>query len=308
LARPISVSLHVGVHKTASTHLQKTLARNASLLRDNGVGFVGPESLRQPGQSLQALFGLGDRADAPGGHDAQAQLRRLAGDGAARLVISEENALGPMVGEGAPGPLYPNADLRIERLIRALAPSPVRLFVGLREPAGWLASVYRHKLFNGSYPTFDDFAGGVDPAALRWSNLIERLRRVGGVGRLYIWRQEDYPAVAGPVFRRMLGWKLGPQVARIEGRVNEGLSHKAVEQLLRWGESDDPRGAARKARALFPITTPESRFAPWPAAVLARSRAAYDADIARIADIAGADLLRPARRLQPSRGRAAEAP
>lgn len=293
MAQPVSVSLHVGVHKTASTHIQKTLMQNRAVLAETKLRFVGPEFLREPGQSLTALFGLGEKPPL-GGRDPQAQLRWLAGKRGRGVVISEENALGAMLdGEG---PAYPMADLKIEKLAKALAPSPLRLYVALRDPAGWMASVYRHKLFNGALPTFQDFSRGHDPAQMRWSNLIERLRRVSGIEALYVWRHEDYPAVAAPVFRRMLGWKLGPRIERIEREVNVGLSHKAVEQLLAWGPMDDPRSAARQARALYPVTNAASRFDPWPEAVKAASAAAYAEDMARIEAAEGVTVLRPSLR------------
>ncbi|MFT3974285.1 MAG: hypothetical protein QM699_12785 [Amaricoccus sp.] len=37
---PRAVRLHLGAHKTASTHLQRTLARHAGALRAEGIDFV----------------------------------------------------------------------------------------------------------------------------------------------------------------------------------------------------------------------------------------------------------------------------
>lgn len=285
MARSVTVSLHVGVHKTATTHLQKLLTAQSEWLMGRGVRFLGPEDLRLPGRALSAQLGL----------RGEGRREEMAPDGVRRLVVSEENTLGPMFQDALFGAVYPNADLKVEKLVAAFAPWPVRLFVGLRDPAGWMASAYRHRLFNGGCPPFAEVAAGHDPAELRWSHLLERLRRVPGVGDIYVWRQEDYPRVAVPVLRRMVGWKLGPQMEVPRQEVNVGLSQAAVDWLIAQGPSDDPRAAAREARQKFPVTDTASRFDPWPEAVKTASRAAYRADIGRIAQMEGVTLLRPQR-------------
>ncbi|SFA89940.1 hypothetical protein SAMN05421688_1586 [Poseidonocella pacifica] len=291
MARPVPVSLHVGAHKTASTHLQKTLAAHRDTLRDSGMEFLGPQTLRGAA-SLSDLFGLGGRAPFAG-RPPQDQLRWLVGRGGRRLIISEENLLGDANKALSDGGLYPEAEARVRRLIEAIAPSPVRLFLAMRDPADWLASVYRHALFNGYRGTFEAFCGKRQPEAMRWSDLVARLSGIAGVESLCLWTYEDYPAVAVPAFRRMTSWRLGPRIVPLPQRINAGLSAAAVAELLRQGPCADPIGAARAAMSSNP-SAPD--FDPWDTDARARSLAAYETDLALLAENDGCDLLRPALR------------
>ena len=65
----LSICLHVGAHKTATTHLQNSLADAAMALAAVGVMFYGPRDFRWGKPTLQTRFGIGnrpvDQSDAP---------------------------------------------------------------------------------------------------------------------------------------------------------------------------------------------------------------------------------------------------
>jgi hypothetical protein len=286
---PFDLSLHVGAHKTATTHLQKSLQKSHRLLARGRVAFYGPRFLRKPENGLDTLFSRREdsRTLSPD------RLRALAGD-AKRLILSEENALGVPLSPMFPSVLYPAGDTRLEPVLRGLDGLSVNLFLGIREPSGWLASLYRQRLWAGEWHDFHSFLSGHDPLAVRWSNLVERLRRLPNVAQVYVWRHEDYPLVTGPVLRRMVGWKLGPQVPRIDGRVNEGLSREVVAELVRrrMPPPGDPRDIVRAIRDDMAGAggTPHD---PWQADLRAASAQAYAQDVDRLAALPGVSLLQP---------------
>ncbi len=298
LAQQIAVALHLGAHKTASTHLQKTLARNEKLLRENGVRCFGPKYLRDPKHNFQDLFGLRPKGEPTGGRSGSEQITYLA-KGARRVVLSEENALGPVFNKLSPGVLYPQADLRLESFVASVAPFPVTLFLAVREPSKWIASLYSQRIAGGDLKTFDEFVGDSLPEDLLWSNLIGRMRKVPGLGAIRLWRKEDYPEVSVPVFRRMLGWRLGPLVERVDGRVNEGLSSAALSQIIEWGEdgrSGDIRSWVKEARQQFQLTGPSQTFNPWSEEMQARSIKSYSADLEEIAAWDDVEMVKPSVR------------
>lgn len=298
MVRQIAVSLHLGAHKTASTHLQKSLQKNESLLAENAVRYFGPKFLRHRDHAFLDLFGLRSHGQSVGDRDGPEQVEWLA-DGASTLVLSEENILGPVFNALNPGVLYPQADLKIERFNEKVAPHPVTIFLAIREPSSWLASLYSQRVIGGEFRGFEEFVGDNHPQQLKWSNLVDRLAKIPGDRKVYVWRKEDYPEVAAPVLRRMVGWKIGPLVGRIEGRVNAGLSSAAVAQLVDWGKSGrtgDPKDWAKEARQTFALGDANSIFDPWPETVKSQSRLAYADDLATIENLNGAEILKPSSR------------
>lgn len=286
--RPAVISLHVGAHKTASTHLQKTLRGHGELLSAHGVRYVGPERLRRPGRSLKNRFAM-DREPGPAEKaEARRKLARMAG-GARRLVISEENLLGRQFAPGLP--VYPEGDLRLNKMVRLCEGIPVNVFLAVRDPADWLGSLYRHALFNGRHVPFDIFAEGTRPEDISWRNLAARLVRVPGVAQLIVWPMEAYPGNAGQLFRRMTRWKAGPRITPIASAVNVGLSAQAVQEVLAGSGSLPPLELARAALKRHPVAGPGDLFDPWAPEQRAAGRAAYLEDLAAIAEMPGCSVI-----------------
>ncbi|MDG2340015.1 MAG: hypothetical protein P8L32_02315 [Paracoccaceae bacterium] len=298
MAGPVAVSLHLGAHKTASTHLQKSLDQNGGLLKENDVRYFGPKYLRHKDHAFLDLFGLRPDGVSIGNRDGSTQIEWLA-KGARRIVLSDENILGPVFDQLNPGVLYPQADIRVESFIKTVGEHPVSIFLATREPSSWIASLYSQRVVGGESRSFKKFVGTNQPHALRWSNLIDRLRRIPSIAGLYLWRKEDYPDVAAPVLRRMIGWRLGPLVGRIDGRVNEGLSAAAIEKLLEWN-TEYPKSEARswvkEARELLPISAENGPFDPWTEPDKLKSRTAYSEDIERIRKWDDVEVIKPSQR------------
>jgi hypothetical protein len=245
--------VHLGAHKTASTHFQKGLRRSRAAFEAAGVALYTPPELRRPGEKLKDRVGLsyirgGRRKDW-----SPAMMTRTA-QGHARLVISEENILGQM--SGAQGrheaQLYPEAGARVAALAEAVAPLPLSLFLTIRDPAGYLTSAWSQSLYGGFGEGFDTFVERIPLHGVDWAGLVERLIAVPGVAGVTVWRKEDYPAVAVQAANALAG----AGVARGEwfdhAALHPGLSARGAAHAL-----SAPRGKARaraagEAQRLFP--------------------------------------------------------
>ena len=257
------------------------------------VVFYGPSRLRGPGAAIPHRFGLvKDEQTNPA--RASEVLRQMAGS-ARRVVLSEENFLGGLYsGEGARGlPLYGLAHARVGRLAAALAGHPVSVFVAVREPASFLVSAYSQNMMSGTYLPFSRFVRSIDPAQIRWSDLIGRLSAVEGIEHVYVWRYEDYAKVIAKVLRRMVAWRIGPMVEPLGRVAHMGLSARAIAHVLEQMEGTPSPSLGRQARELFPISETEPRFAPWRDDALAGSRAAYDADLERLRTMDRVTFIQP---------------
>jgi hypothetical protein len=291
---PQSIALHIGAHKTASSHLQNELYRNREMLAEEGIRVYGPGYLRMKGRNLAAMFGLSWSESPEPRRDAHEQLRFLA-KGRKRLVFTEENFVGNLTDNKGrlPLPIYPSGPERVGELVAKWAPVQTQLFVAIRNPAAFMASAYSQALFGGTNVGPRTFRAHNDWRQIDWAEYVAKLRATTGLGEIYVWRQEDYEQAHRLILRRLLRWKVGGKVDLVEGRLNEGLSADAVRQTLQWVQDGKTGSLARDARAAFPVGDHHKPFALYAASTLAAAQAVYDEQFARIGAIDGVTVLHP---------------
>ena len=122
LAPVTSWRIHIGAHKTATTHLQETLSAIRPVLVERGVDYIPNPELRQDrlrqGARAQAALEPGAapaRPDGAAGGGAELDPLRA---GPATLVLSEEKLLGGSQ-EIFAEPIYPG----LQRIMRCSRPS-----------------------------------------------------------------------------------------------------------------------------------------------------------------------------------------
>lgn len=296
MGNPVSVALHIGAHKTATSHFQKSLLAQREILIDAGIRTYGPDYLRRPGRSIQAMFGLPMREARPARRSPQDQIAFLA-KGGTQIVFTEENLTGSLH-DGAGGVVFPlchRAEDRLAPFAAKIAPSPLDLFLSIRDPAGFLTSAYSQTILGGGPALMPDAFRAVTPlTSVNWADLVVRLRAIPQVGKVTVWRYEDYAQVFRLVCRRMLRWRIGGQMNPLPTRVHEGLSAQAVAQYFDWraaGQETLDLGA--RARAAHPVSQGCDKFRLFDAAQMAASDHAYARQIARIDAMEGVTLLRP---------------
>lgn len=291
---PQSIALHIGAHKTASSHLQNTLYRNRGMLADEGIRVYGPGFLRKKGRNLAAMFGM-SWSESPSPHrTAHDQLAFLA-KGRKRLVFTEENFVGYVVDNKGRTvlPLYPAAPERIGELVAKWAPVDTQLFVAIRNPASFLASAYSQSLFAGAQIEPRMFRAQSDWRKVDWAEYIARLRAVPAVGDLFVWRQEDYDRTQRLILRRLLPEALASKVEINSDRVNQGMSDAAVHDTLRRTHEGETGPLARAARYEFPIGQDHKPFELYAPETLAVAQSIYDAQFEQIIAMDGITVLHP---------------
>ena len=280
-----TVALHVGVHKTATSHLQQSLWRAEDMLVENGVRFYGPKYFRLPGRALPALFGL-KPGRAPR-RPPQEQLELLR-KGAGRLVLSEENYIGHLHLADGPPMLarYPEAGKRIGALAQAMDCGGLEVFIGLRDPAAYLNSAYGQMLLGGQVMPMEQFKAQNPLDAVNWLDLVRRIRQAPGVRNVTVWRQEDYAKVFDQVVSGLTG--LRGVVKPLSARIHVGLSAPAVAAVLA-GSDQRPRDL----REALPVGPDHPPFDGMSVDEHASAAAAYATQIDGIARLDGVTLLEP---------------
>lgn len=287
------LSIHLGAHKTASTHLQLSLWRARDHLGRGGVFYAGPSVLR----CLPLAAALESGEPNPSAEECRRELACMAANHP-HLLLSDENILGGTHRNGmalAQEALYPFALRRVRQLIAMTGRGPATLFLSLRDPASFTVSAFALQVMHGNETDFSAYLGGRDPARVGWAGLVQRLAMIETVARIVVWRYEDYRALRPQLLRLLVGSDLAGMVSDPPPR-NVSLSQPGYDWLLAQaatGSADDLQDLAREAR---------DRFRPGrghpPLRLLgtddhARSARHYDAEVARLRSIPKVEFLAP---------------
>ncbi|MDO5656875.1 MAG: hypothetical protein Q4G36_00900 [Paracoccus sp. (in: a-proteobacteria)] len=292
----MSVRIHIGAHKTATTHLQKAFSQARPALAERNFGYAGPGRLRAGGCNLaDCLREPGKPSD-----NSRLMAQRLQKWRAdhADLLISEENILGGTRKQavfGDAGELYPRAVPRLRYLLTLLNRPRATVFLSVRDPAQFAVSSFFQQLVGMKEVTVEDYLEGIDVTRLHWSGLVARISAMPSVSRVVVWRFEDYPALRPRLNARLTRPDLAPLIPDPAPN-NTSMSQEAydlfvsrairdlqtpLKKLLRDAMEELPKGPGRPG------------LRPLDEALYRASAENYARDIDRIAALPGVELLRP---------------
>ncbi|QQA42287.1 hypothetical protein [Pelagovum pacificum] len=289
---PERLILHVGAHKTGTTHFQQGLRAGQATLEEAGCTIYTPPDLR-PAPGLAEMLGIafkGGKRD-----NWTPELLPAAAKGRKTLIISEENVLGQLITPSGQflGALYPHAARRISAVVRAVAPVKPVLFLSIRDPASYVLSAYSQSLLGGYGGDFADFMARMSIDKIRWADLAAAIANVEGVASLRFWKLEDYPAVGSKVINRMASGRVADPAWLSHQASHVGLSKKAVEAALRAPSGPERALAAKAARAQYLVSDGHERFRPIDDETLALSAEFYEQEVAAMRALPGVRQLEP---------------
>ncbi|WP_162784689.1 hypothetical protein [Paracoccus suum] len=288
--------LHVGAHKTATTHLQSRLNDARPRLWPRHIACICPQ------QTREAEIQLSTMAQFPGRWPKKElawrkRLELIESEGVTRCVISDENLIGEIRrgslvdGEGT---IYPQAARRLESLLDILGRKPDQIFLGLREPASFVTSAFGMWMRAGEGVLIEDFLGDADPRRIRWADLARRLGTLPGQPHLTVWRFEDYPRIRNRVVAALVGEEAAPVVGTSPRRL-VGWSQAAydafVQSVLQVDESVPLSTLAQAALKAFPRGSDDPALTVLAPEVTARCEAEYEGDVADMVALPGVTLI-----------------
>lgn len=143
------IIIHVGVHKTATTSMQKFFENQQAKFLDHDVRYF---PLRFTRKEITPLI----RSREPQHGNRLTEL--LNGQRQGKLLLSDENILGN-AREIRRNRLYTSAETRLRRFMDQFERVPIHMFLTLRSPANFIASMYCEYLRNNPFVPFDVFTG-----------------------------------------------------------------------------------------------------------------------------------------------------
>jgi len=251
---PPRFRIHLGAHKTASTHFQALLAANPGWLSRHDVHAVPMDALRTAftaavaadyrGEPLPAAWEGFVAALPPGG----------------TVLLSDENLLGEarMASPGAvPYPqMLPRLLLLLELLGLPADPSArdLELLLAIRAPAPALLAAWKEGQRWRDLPDFATWLGRGRRDRPYWLRLVERLRDALPDVPVTIWTHEAYARDPGAFLPLAAG--LPPQPGRdgitpAAQRLRPSPSFAAIEALRRRRAAPGPAPTQAEVAALL---------------------------------------------------------
>lgn len=282
--------VHVGAHKTATTHLQYTLQAALADINAHGGNFVPTPELRsilagQPRQRWRRRAGDILPAARPLllRRETERLLRHLSRHVRVRgpMAFSEENLLGTTRGILG-GTLYPRL-WRMHLIAQLSRVAPLHLFLTIRSLDAYLPSAYAEAL-KGAPLSRAEFREAVALFAARshhWTGLLARLGKIAPHARIEVWNFDDYSANWRELHRTLIGVPLTefPHVPPPSRTRTPGAAAILLAEADRT-----PRGPARAqgVRELYVRDIEEgqsTRFDPLSADEKAHFRSLYREDL-----------------------------
>ncbi len=251
------------------------------LLKEHGVAYAGPDTLRTGGPARGALGRF--LGPAPLSTKVDAAVREAQLLGAQRLIVSEENLLGSLSGNLQN--LYPSPQKRIRPVAAALKGLDATVLLSIRGYAGFLTSIYAHTLRNGSWIAFDDIRTKVLSITRRWPDVVRDVMQAlpPGTG-LKLWRFEDFEALERHLLEEFAGPAAGRQIKSATFRQLSGPSEPAIARLAELAATGHPLGAETVLATYgdFRKAHGHPAFDPWSGPAKECLNARYTEDIADI--------------------------
>lgn len=208
--------VHMGAHKTATTHMQDVLARLRPQLAARGVDFI-------PRPTARGELGLATRlrnswyaSRVP--MVGRTLTRRMMVStldtvrlGPKTVLLSEENFIGSP-DQLASRPFYPRASQLASRIATLGEKAELTVFLSIRSYETLLPSVYAEMIKHAPAPKggFETVRARVLARPPRWSDLVARLQAAMPGIQLRVWRQEDYSANAATILSEFCDCPIGP--------------------------------------------------------------------------------------------------
>lgn len=292
------IVLHGGFHKTATSHLQSTLARNEKLLRRAGVRYVHHRETRKrltvPVQcNVYNAIGMDwdpKITDTELRNLTSAFFDEIIEDAPKRIVLSDENMAGHCGHCVKRGVLY-RWRRRLIEVFSAQFPHPVNeVHLGVRNYADFFASAYVEYLRSVTGQWFV-----AEPVMRKqvlenmpsWHNVLKSVVTLFPGAKLVVWKYEDFRALDTQVLSNLCGPDI--DISKLkkpkDGNKRPTASGRAVAELLQRIHKDGAEVALQERLTLqerYPRGAEFGSYDPWTSNERAHLTRMYERDLVDI--------------------------
>lgn len=291
----MQVVFHLGAPCTDLGLLHKSLLKNRARLAEDGI--LVPPLVRYRSVIKETMRALQGRPAPP---EVQEALLDAIVDEARveRLILSDPRfvCINRLVVQRAQ--IWPIIERQTVAL-RALFPrAAVEFHIGLRNPATLIPA-----LFTGSkFKDFSEFTERMQPHAVTWSEMLQRLRTTHPDAPITVWCNEDTPLLWGQILRELADVTFDFPLRGVDDLVGTIMDPTGYKRLRRYLADHPPQTEMQRRRILGAFldryaleTEIEERLdlPGWTPELVEQMTAAYEDDMDVIARIPGVTLLTP---------------
>jgi hypothetical protein len=251
------VIFHLGAHRSATTSLQHYLRLQSPLLARRGIGFWGPQRLRNEGLFAGLYAGPSGRVSEAAVRAARPRIARALAMARARgmhtLVISEENAIGSVRGNIRAGALYPEVQSRLQGFARALG-SPVHtVMLGVRPLSDYWRSALAYGVKRGAALPDAQRLEKISANARSWQDVASDLASVFPAAEIELHPYEDFAQCPEQRLGLVLGEEGCFDALETPLRLNAAPDLDSLRRSLRR-RGEDPRALPATKGAWQPFS------------------------------------------------------
>lgn len=291
----MEIAIHLGAHCTDEEALVRCLLRNRGILAEHGIAVPGPKRYRTLLRDASARL-AGRIASA---ETAQFLLDEILDqEGAARCVLSFDSFMALPRWALGRGQFYPGATDRTVALAGLFPGHDVEFHLAIRNPATFLPALLEKQKSSD----FNAFIEGTDPMALRWSDLVQRIRAASPEVPVTVWCDEDTPLIWPDVLAAVSGHPPTVTLEEADAITAAIMSPEGFARMSAYLASHPPQTPVRRRQivsafldkyALPDRIEMEVDVPGWDADYVAALTAAYEADCVRIARLPGVRFIAP---------------
>ncbi|MEL6410578.1 MAG: hypothetical protein AAGK67_00030 [Pseudomonadota bacterium] len=273
------IVLHGGFHKTATSHIQSTLARNSKQLQRAGVSYVNHRTTRKrltiPVQ-CNAFEKIGIGWDPKISDTELTQMTAEFFDEVLlskpeRVIVSDENIAGHCGHCVRRGGLYRWRHKLLETFADQFPNGVDEVHLGIRNYADFFASAYVEYLRSVNGKWFVDeqtMRLNVMSKMPNWNAVLTTIAEIFSRAKIFVWRYEDFRKIDQRIFANLCGSEV--DVADLKEPKDQNkrptASGRAVRELLQLIHKDGA-DAALQRRVELQETYPRGKefgsYNPW---------------------------------------------
>ncbi|MEM6729309.1 MAG: hypothetical protein AAF618_12485 [Pseudomonadota bacterium] len=239
----MEIVFHIGAHETDEDRLLKCLLKNRDSLRGQDIAVPNPGRYRKLMREL-----LGNPGAIASGETTRDQvLDEILGDDIAeRVVMSNSNffCINARIFEN--NDFYRLGPPRVAALGDLFAEDTIELHMAMRNPATFIPAVLQ------GLPSHvrGRIIGELDAFALRWSDVIVRLREACPRAELTVWCNEDTPLIWSQLIREISGLEHGANIIGGFDLLSEIMTDEGFTRFQAYLKSHPPQTEVQKRRVI----------------------------------------------------------
>ena len=288
----MQIVYHLGVHCTDEERLLRCLLKNRAILAQDGILVPGPARyrtlLRDTAKTLKGQ---------PAGEETQSLVldEIIGNDTARRLVFSWDNFPGYPQG-AVRSAFYASAGERMRGFCQIFPEAETEFHLAIRNPATFIPAIYQKQ---GGL-AFEEFMEGVDPMALRWSELVTSLQAANPDVDITVWCDEDTPLIWPEVLQAVSGHGADVALEDSDDLLRTIMSPDGLQRMSAYIATHPPQSPGQRRRIVsafldkFAIPDRievEFDMPGWTEDLIAGASEAYDMDVSRIMAMPGVRFI-----------------